>query len=326
MRLGILTTARCNAACSHCFTSCGPRRTESLSREQLLALMDQAASIANDQPLKFSFSGGEIFLDFDLLLELVAHGKQLGAVEVTCVTNGYWGASMERARTILSALREAGMTHFAVSTSRFHRQFIKRRRVENVLRAARDIGLPCSVKLAFTRSDAADVEAERRWAISAGAEELQELPVLPHLSAGTVLPEDEYERTPGLPEGRCPSPWLTVTETGDAYTCCVPDAFAPPLRLGHIRDSPLADLRQRFLLGGVQQILRTEGPIAFARAAQVRNLGDRLRTGYQGACDLCTHLATDPELARVVAEAGEAREIEQAQAVLRRIVEAPSTT
>jgi hypothetical protein len=117
-----------------------------------------------------------------------------------------------------------------------------------------------------------------------------------------------------------------VTETGAAYACCVPGAFAPALELGRVPELSLQDLRDRSLLGGVQQILRTEGPIALARAAQAAGLGSRLRGGYQGVCDLCTHLATDPVLSRVVSEAGNALEASQAEALLQRVASAARDT
>lgn len=53
MEMSILLTARCNASCGHCSTNCGPYRTESLSREQIFSLMDQAAALSGEQKPEF---------------------------------------------------------------------------------------------------------------------------------------------------------------------------------------------------------------------------------------------------------------------------------
>ena len=319
MKLAILMTARCNAACSHCSTSCGPRRDEHLSRDELFALMDQSMALSPDQAdHEFMLSGGEPFLDYDLLLALVAHGKNRGA-SVTCVTNGYWASSHERALELLAPLQAAGLTALAVSSSRFHQPYIKPRRVERVLAAARELGLHCTLKYVRVRSDEASEAEVRQWALQAGAAVVQDFPLLPHLRDGKSLPEEEYLREPGLPQGRCPAPVLTVGETGVAYACSSPGARVGLLKLGDIRRQPLDQIQNRFYLGGAQQLLRQHGPAYFARAIEARGEDGRLRRAYCGECDLCTHIATEPVLSAIAAEMVEVFEAAQAQALLQQL-------
>src|ERR1043165_4389764 len=154
MKLALLITARCNASCSHCSTSCGPHREEHLSRDQIFNLVDQAAAIDDGERFKVLLSGGEPFLDFGLLLDVVRHASSKGAI-VTCVTNGYWATSAEQARDLLTQLKQAGLRSFAGSTSRFHQAFVSRRRVERALAASRVVGLRCTLKYIRTRTDAA---------------------------------------------------------------------------------------------------------------------------------------------------------------------------
>ncbi len=315
MKLGLILTTRCNASCSHCSTSCGPRRTESLPRAKIFSLMEEAAALAAGQPLEFPLSGGEPFLDFELLLAIAAYGRQLGA-SVTCVTNGYWASSAVQARQRLSAVKEAGLAALAVSTGRFHQQFVKLERVERVLGAARDVGLRCTLKYVRTGSDPQDEAAVAAWARAAGADEVQDFSVLPYLSAGARLPEAEYLRSPGLPEGRCPVPIITVREDGEAFTCCSPGALTDLLALGNTQQRSLAQIHDRYYLGGTQQLLREHGPVHFARAAQAQGQGHRLREGYASICDLCAHIASDPALAQVAAEVSQDFEQRQMEALL----------
>ncbi|MEQ1438892.1 radical SAM protein [Fontimonas sp. SYSU GA230001] len=319
MKLSLMFSARCNARCAHCSTSCGPHRTEALSREQIFGLMDQAAEASHGEPLRIGLTGGEPFLDFPLLLEIVAHGKALGA-DMGCVTNAYWATSDDKARAVLSELKDAGLNRLAISASRFHQMYVNRRRVERALNAGRQVGLPCGLKYVHLRSDPEDERTIDAWARAAGARHVEVFPVLPHLREGEVLPVDEYRRRPGLPTQRCPGMLTTVGWDGEAYTCCNPGAFNPLLSLGNAHVSPLRELHDGLYFGGTQQILREHGPIHFARAVQARGEGARLRRDYTSVCEMCTHIATDPVMAPIAAEVSEAFEVQQLSEILDRVV------
>lgn len=322
MKMALMFSARCNASCGHCSTSCGPRRTESLTRSKIFSLMDEAAELSRGEPLKLGLTGGEPFLDFELLRDIVAHGKRLGA-EMGCVTNAYWATSTEKARTLLKTLQDAGLLVLSVSSSRFHEEFVKTPRVERALGAAREIGLQCELKAVRLHSDTQSEEAIRAWALAAGADRVQMFQVLPHLREGAVLAEEEYARSPGLPAGPCPGMLPTVGWEGEVYACAMPGAFSRYFSLGNVHQAPLRTVRDRLYLGGKQQILREHGPIHFAREIQARGLGDRLREDYGGVCELCTHIAADPVLARVAEEMSDALEIQQLHRILGHLAESP---
>jgi MoaA/NifB/PqqE/SkfB family radical SAM enzyme len=316
MQLGLFLTARCNAACAHCSSSCGPFRSESLDRSTLFRLMDEAAAANEDERLEFSLSGGEPFLDFALLCEVIAHGAALGAV-VNCQTNAYWAANDEVAARKLGELRDAGLNGISVSISRFHDAFIRRSRVQRALRVARELGLGTALKCAITadaEGDGIDAELER-WARASGAELVEVFPVHPYLREGAVLPPAAYAVRPGLPEGRCPAPVLTVDEGGSAYSCCTPGSFNPFLRLGDVARDSIGTLYERYLFHGRQRLLRERGPAHLARALVARGLGAHLRDGYVDVCDLCSHIANDPLLAAAAAEVAQDYEVRQLSAM-----------
>lgn len=319
MKLALVLTDRCNAACTHCSTSCGPRRAGALPRQKVFDLMDEAATLSDGQPLKFALTGGEPFLDFDGLLELVAQGHRRGG-DVGCVTNGYWATSDEKARPMLSALKNAGLTTLAVSMSTFHGEFVRPARPVRVLRLSREIGLSCTLKYVRTGSDPATVESITAWARSAGADRIEIFSVMPHLREGATLPEAEYMRDAGIPEGGCPAAIMTVRETGEAFTCCTPGGYVDLLALGSTYEASLEQLEDRFYLGGTQQILRQPGPAYFARAAIARGSGARLRRAYSSVCDLCTHIGNDPELSAIASRVSREFEAEQIDGMLERCV------
>ena len=317
MRFGFLITARCNASCAHCTVDSGPHRVTELPRDKMLDLLDQAARIwqREGEPgddLEICISGGEPFLDFARLLDIVSHGARLGA-QMSCVTNGSWAANDEKASAHLRAVRHAGLVGLGVSTSRFHGHFINRDRVQRVLDLAPRFGLKTTLKCAVTASDQAEGGLVH-WAQTRKADATEVFPVMPYLRSGVRLPETEYIQPLVVPRGTCPAPTLTVREDGGAYTCCMPGGFVDFLKLGNAFDSSLARLRDRFYLGGVQQVLREHGPAHFADAIQAAGLGDRLRPGYEGVCDLCAHIGSDAQMAKVAQRAAGAFAKERLQA------------
>jgi hypothetical protein len=213
-------------------------------------------------------------------------------------------------------VKNAGLHRLALSTSRFHLRFVKIERVERALAAAQEIGLECAVKYVRVQSDPDSPEAVEAWARAAGASRVEIIPILPALREGVTLPDSEYERDLVLPEGPCPTPIVTVRETGEAYTCCTPGAFADFLSLGSTHELTLEEVRDRFYLGGAQQLLRNHGPAHFARAVVARGEGQRLRPAYGSVCDLCTHIVSDPVMSAIAAETAEAFEIQQMETLL----------
>lgn len=280
--------------------------------------MDEAADISQGEELDFCISGGEPFLDFDLLLDIVGHGSSLGGV-VTCQTNGYWASNDEQARSRLLALKNAGLDVLGVSVSQFHDVYVRRSRVQRALTIARELGLATVIKCATTGDG--DTKALRNWTRACGADRVEEFPLHPYLRNGVRLPQRNYQTMSGLPQGRCPAALLTIRENGRAYTCCMPGAFNEFLTLGSADEEPLADLHDRFVTHGRQQLLRQFGPTHFANAAISQGHGGLLRAAYADVCDMCSHITTVPEIAAIADEMAVAWEIDQLQEVFRELMD-----
>lgn len=263
--------------------------------------MDEAARLTPaGERLSFGLTGGEPFLDLAQLCAVIRHGRELGAL-MTCVTNAFWASSDERARHVVEQVHEAGLRHLGVSTSRFHQQFVRIERVQRAVAAARCQGLTTQLKIAYLASDQAAGLVER-WTQAVGADELHSFPVVPYLREGASLPEGDYLRTPGLPEGPCPASILTVREDGAAYTCCNPGGTSPLFHIGNVQTG-LGPVLNRYRFEPVLQAVRGAGPAQFARAAIAAGHADRLRSAYADVCDLCGHIASDPVLSAVARDA-----------------------
>jgi hypothetical protein len=309
MDLALIMTARCNASCAHCAAGYGPHRTEALTRDAVLRLMSEAAAVPGKRRPFFAITGGEPFLDFGFLVEVVRHASGLGA-QVGCVTNAYWARTDEISHARLSTLVDAGLQVLAVSVSRFHQQFVPMQRARRALRVAQQLGLHTELKGAVVNSDLGEGGSLSQWQGSLSAKRILVFPVLPHLREGESLAEHEYYRERGLPDYKCPAEIVSVDFHGTARSCCspgVPDEF---LALGDVTTQSMAEIDVRFRLNAKQRILREIGPIHFAHHAIAQGLGHRLRDAYAGPCDLCLHIRTDDELRRAAEEAAALWEME----------------
>lgn len=298
MEIALVLSSRCNALCDHCTTSCGPRARQTLSDDEVARVMSEAARIDDGIPLAFHLTGGEPFLDFERLVSTVSRGARLNA-RVSVVTNAFWAKSEIVARQKLAALIEAGLSLLGVSVSRFHLRYVPLENARIALKVAGELKLPTELKGAVTMSDLAPDGLLAEWRDQLDADRINIFPVLPYLRDGTSLPESEYYREDGLPPHRCPSEMLCVESDGSARSCCGSGVSGSFLGLGSVRDDAVSTLRGRLEQSGRQRILREKGPIAFAQGAIEAGLGNLLRSGYAGPCDLCAHVASDPQLRRV---------------------------
>lgn len=298
MEITVVLTSRCNALCTHCTTSCGPRVKQYLSDEDIARVMSEAAGIEDGVPLRFHLTGGEPFLDFERLLNTVSIGARLkGSVSV--VTNAFWAKSESVARDKLEALQATGLSLMGVSVSRFHQQYVPLENARIALKTAADLGLETQLKGAVTMSDLVPGGLLAEWQSKLDADVIDIFPVIPYLREGAELPDSEYYREDGLPPDRCPSEILCVESDGAARSCCGSGVSGSFLSLGSVRDDDIATLHRRLEHSGKQRILREQGPIAFARGAIDAGLKNLLRSQYAGPCDLCAHVASDPKLRRV---------------------------
>jgi MoaA/NifB/PqqE/SkfB family radical SAM enzyme len=297
VNFGIILAARCNASCEHCSKNYGPRRTELLELSEILRFMDEAAATNTDAELGFDLTGGEPFLDFDRLVAVTRNGTRLGAA-VSCVTNAFWARSDDLARSRLEVLRAAGLTHLSVSVSRFHQRFVPLHRAERALRIAGELRMSTELKGAVTKADLRKGAALSKWKRTLDADKINIFPILPYLREGAVIPEAEYYRLPDLPRLPCPGEEICIYTDGVVRSCCGPGVGGSFLAIGDVQ-TPMQEIRQAFLHGAKQEILRQHGPIHFAERAAELGMAHKLRKAYAGPCDLCVHISRDPELRRV---------------------------
>jgi len=121
---GLLLTYKCNCTCEFCYYNCGPEANGLVSVETAVSVWRSLKTLAGENA-RIHMTGGEPFLYWDRLCEVLQHSRQqgLGGVDVI-ETNGFWAKDENVIRERLRRLDELGMQRFKISCDPFHQQYV----------------------------------------------------------------------------------------------------------------------------------------------------------------------------------------------------------
>ncbi|HYA03614.1 MAG TPA: radical SAM protein [Syntrophobacteria bacterium] len=146
---GLILSYRCSAACRHCMYGCSPAWNAEWIAEEMLGngLAQLAGKIqASQQGAKgvslnygLHFTGGEPFLNFDLLLKAVQIAEKLKIPSTFVETNCFWCTSDEVTRERLSLLKASGLRGILISVNPFYAEFIPFERTERCVQISGEV-------------------------------------------------------------------------------------------------------------------------------------------------------------------------------------------
>lgn len=144
-----MLTYKCSAACRHCMYACSPKwKADWMTREDLEALLSQLAgriapSPWGEQAISLNhglhFTGGEPFMNFELLLTAVEMAEELRIPSTFVETNCSWCGSDEIARDKLERLRAAGLKGILISVNPFYAEYVPFERTERCIRVSTEV-------------------------------------------------------------------------------------------------------------------------------------------------------------------------------------------
>ena len=137
---GLLLSYKCNSSCRHCMYACSPRwEGDWISEEDAERILAQlSAKLRGKYPYPgrigvnygIHFTGGEPFLNFELLLKVTEIANRL---EIPCTfveTNCFWCRDDETTEEKLMRLRDAGLDGILISANPFIVEQIPFERIE----------------------------------------------------------------------------------------------------------------------------------------------------------------------------------------------------
>jgi hypothetical protein len=146
---GLLLSYKCNAACRHCMYACNSRwKSDWIGEEDLVCMLQQLSGTILPSPNGpdhiglshgLHLSGGEPFLNFDLLCRATEIASDLGIPSLFVETNCVWAVNDEVTREKLHTLHQKGMKGIMISVNPFYLEYVPFERTERAIRYALEI-------------------------------------------------------------------------------------------------------------------------------------------------------------------------------------------
>ena len=279
--LGIVLLKRCSSSCLTCCFGCLPSDMEELEVDKIKTLIDETKDFPDIKHV--SFTGGEVFLRFDDFLELTEYSSKKG-LRVSCVTNGYWAKSLEKAIEKLALLKEKGLSVLNISFDEYHLEYIEAENINNAMIAAEKLNLPTLVNIA--------VEAKESGAkiVDMFSEKITNLTlkISPLLPAGKAknLPKEIFKRNIENIGLRCPFDRVfTVLYDGFVYPCCSIFVKETALKVANINTSNLTEIFRKIKNNALLYILRNRTFDALNDVAA--QLGFDVPKYVSSPCEVC---------------------------------------
>lgn len=150
-QLHLLVTGECNFECDHCFVWGGPTQSNTMTRETIEHILDQAEDLGTIEWIYFE--GGEPFLDYPLLRFGVQLATERG-FKTGIVSNAYWATSIDEALELLKPF--AGVVEdLSISDDAYHGRKEGPRETTIARQAAKLLGIPVDF-ISISGPDAAD--------------------------------------------------------------------------------------------------------------------------------------------------------------------------
>jgi hypothetical protein len=146
---GIILSYKCTSECKHCMYGCSPRwKADWISENDLQRILTELSDTIQPSPLGqnrvginygLHFTGGEPFLNFELLVKATKMASELGIPSTFVETNSFWCINDETVREKFVRLRDLGLDGILVSVNPFILDQVPFERTERAIRIGREI-------------------------------------------------------------------------------------------------------------------------------------------------------------------------------------------
>lgn len=287
--IGIALTRKCSAACRMCCFECSPERNETLSKQEIYDIIDQAKEIEGIS--RIGFSGGEATLYPDLLFGALAKAKEVG-MTTSLTSNGFWGEDATKCRRILNAFHSVDLNSLTVSIDQYHLEYVPLQSIVNIIRCSRDVGIPLTLAVGDSLEGMRAVDILQKLGSDAYTTNIILYPFMP-VGRGGSIPDPSIHFLPYDPAWECRnSNHLAILYDGSVYPCCSQAVYGSFLSVGNIREHSLSDIVDSYAGKCIFSTLRRRGLDWFVKLAK-ETFGMELPEQYNSPCHLCNRLFTD---------------------------------
>jgi len=291
---GLLLTYKCNCACEFCYYSCSQEKDGLMPTDMAISAWQSLKSLAGDNA-KIHLTGGEPFLYWDQLLEILETGKKQNLGKIDLIeTNGFWATSEKAVIERLKTLDALGMHRLKISTDPFHQEFVDLEPVLLLAQLATEILGPARVLVRWQKylDNSIDMKS-----LSQSDRDKQYIQAM----------QDYPCRLTGRAAGKLAK--LVASQPAEAFssTSCKPDFLGAKgvhidpygnvfsgtcsgIIFGNINKNPLEDIWKNFHPDNNEPIhtLFTHGP--FGLLVKAKQFDYKALNAYATKCHLCTSI------------------------------------
>ncbi|MCP4152739.1 MAG: radical SAM protein [bacterium] len=136
---GLITNYLCTSQCKHCLYSSSPRRAKDyISGDTAAVLFEKIKEMGCTS---VHIGGGEPFLNFNGLKEVLRTSQKVGMGIDYVETNSSWFKNHQQACDLLEELKELHLETLLISISPFHNEFIPFNKVKGVIKSCQAVGI-----------------------------------------------------------------------------------------------------------------------------------------------------------------------------------------
>jgi len=146
---GLMLSYKCSAECKHCMYACSPKwKGDWITREKLEEGLSILARYIEPSPYGHEnmslshglhFSGGEPFLNFELLLKATEIAKDLRIPSTFVETNCSWCKDDTFTRNRLQLLKEKGLKGIMISVNPFYAEYVPFERTNRCIQISQQV-------------------------------------------------------------------------------------------------------------------------------------------------------------------------------------------
>ncbi len=282
-----MITRRCTASCDSCCFECSPRIDEELDVEVLRRFLQ---TTIDDKGLSLvSFTGGEPFLRFSDLCDLISFVTKELNKQVSVVTNGFWADSPQRAVELATAVKALGLDRISFSCDHYHSRYVPISYVKNALDACHEAGIAIAMcSIVRNGETIEDIVADLGESLFRTMYEIDYC--VPSGRAKKIFPESAYRRSCDPANMRCVYDGsLSIGSNGKIYPCCSQTILDSCIDIGDYRHDTYSGIVDKVENNGLLHLIKYVGFKPFYDYA-TNVLKMNLPKKFVRPCELCQTL------------------------------------
>jgi len=144
---GLILSYKCTSECKHCMYACSSSwKSEWISKKDLEKILQQLTNRIKKSPFSeininygLHFTGGEPFLNFELLIEAVKMAKKFNIPSIFVETNCFWCINDEIVKEKFLQLHDSGLNGVLLSVNPFILEYVPFERIEKAFKISKKI-------------------------------------------------------------------------------------------------------------------------------------------------------------------------------------------